>query len=97
MGNRHFLFTGFIPEVVRAGMDWIPLGYADPEVVLPSISELMAWRAVERGNSNLWSKEIHYPHQDLFIPADYLSSSHIFTVWAIKSGTHLMAAEWGKG
>ena len=97
MGNRHFLYTGFIPEVVRAGMDRIPLGDANPEVVLPSISELMARRAAERGDGNLWAKEIHYPHQDLFIPADFPSSSHIFTVWAIKSGTHLMAAEWGKG
>jgi len=97
MGNRHFLYTGFIPEVARAGMDRIPSGDANPEVVLPSISELMARRAGERGDGNLWAKEIHYPHQDLFIPADFSSSSHIFTVWAIKSGTHLMAAEWGKG
>jgi len=97
MGNRHFLYTGFIPEVVRAGMDRIPSSIADPEVVLPSVSELMARRAAERGDGNLWAKEIHYPHQDLFTPADFPSSSHKFTVWAIKSGTHLMAAEWGKG
>jgi len=97
MGNRHFLYAGFIPEVVRAGMDRIPLGDAHPEVVLPSISELMAQRAAERGDGNLWAKEFHYPHQDLFIPDNFPSSNHAFTVWATKSGTHLMAAEWGKG
>jgi len=97
MGNRHFLYTGFIPEVVRAGMDRIPSRDADPEVVLPSTSELMARRAAEKGDGNLWAREIHYPKQDLFIPADFPSSSHIFTVWAIKNGTHLMAAECGKG
>jgi len=97
MGNRHFLYTGFIPEVVCAGMDWIPLGDAHPEVVLPSTRELMARRAAEPGDGNLWAKEFHYPHQDLFIPADFPSSNHAFTVWATKSGTHLMAAEWGKG
>jgi len=97
MGNRHFLHTGFIPEVVRAGMDLIPSGDAIPEVVLPSISALMARRAAERGDGNLWAKVIHYPRKDLFIPADFSSSSHIFTVWAIKSGAHLMAAKWGKG
>jgi len=42
MRNQHFLLTGFIPEVVRAGTDLIPSEYADPEAVLPSISELMA-------------------------------------------------------
>jgi len=57
----------------------------------------MARRAAERDDGNLWTKEIHYPHEDLFIPADFLSSNHRFTVWSIKSGTHLMAAEWGKG
>jgi len=97
MGNRHFLYTGFIPEVVRAGMDRIPLEDAHPEVVLPSISELMTRRAAERDDGNLWAKEFHYPHQDLFVPADFPSSNHAFTVWATKSGTHLMAAEWGKG
>jgi len=39
MGNRHFLYTGFIPEVVHTGMDWIPSGDANPEVVhLPLVS-----------------------------------------------------------
>jgi len=61
MGNRHFLYTGFSPEVVRAGMDRIPLRIANPEVVLPSISELMAWRAAETGDGNLWAKEITIP------------------------------------
>jgi len=97
MGNRHSLHTGFIPEVVRAGMDLIPSGYADPEAVLPSTRELMARRAAEKGNCNLWATEIHYPHKDLFIPADFPSSDHGFTIWAIKSGTHLMATKWGKG
>jgi len=97
MGNRHFLYTGFIPEVVHAGMDWISSEDAHPEVVLPSIRELMARRAAERGDGNLWAKEFHYPLQDLFVPANFPSSNHAFTVWAIKNGTHLMAAEWGKG
>jgi len=50
----------------------------------------------EKGDGNLWQKEIHYPHKDLFIPANFPSSDHNFTVWAIESGTHLMAAKWGK-
>jgi len=58
---------GFIPEVVHAGMDLIPSGDANPEVVVPSISELMARWAAERGDGNLWAKEIHYRHKDLFI------------------------------
>jgi len=53
-------------------------------------------RAAEKGDSNLWKKEIHHPHKDLFIPANFSSSDHRFAVWAIKSGTHLMAAKWGK-
>jgi len=57
----------------------------------------MARRASETGDGNLWAKEIHYPHKDIFIPTDFPSSNHRFTVWAIKSGTHLMAAKWGKG
>jgi len=78
-------------------MDRIPSEYADPEVVLPSTSDLMARRAAEKGDGNLWAKEFQYPHQDLFFPADFPSCNHVFTVWATQSGTHLMAAEWGKG
>jgi len=52
MGNQHFLHTGFVPEVVRAGLDLIPSDYAHPSVVLPSISELMARRAAEKGYGN---------------------------------------------
>jgi len=81
IGNCHFLYTGFIPEVVRAGMDRIPSEDAHPEVVLPTTRELMARRAAERGDGNLWAKEFHYPHQDLFVPADFPSSNHAFTVW----------------
>jgi len=57
----------------------------------------MAQWAAEKGAGNLWKKEFHYLHKDLFIPANFPSSDHRFAVWAIKSGTHLMAAEWGKG
>ena len=96
MGNRHFLRSGFIPEVVRAGLDQITSEHANPAVVLPTIRELMARRAAEKGNGNLQNKDIHYPHKDLFAPADFPSSNYNFTVWAIKKGTHLMAAEWGK-
>jgi len=52
---------------------------------------------MEKGDGNLWKKEIHYLHKDLFIPTDFTSSDHRFTVWAIQNGTHLMAAQWGKG
>jgi len=84
------------PEVVQAGLDQIPSDHADPEAVSPSIGGSMARRAAEKGDSNLWKKEIHHPHKDLFIPANFSSSDHRFAVWAIKSGTHLMAAKWGK-
>jgi len=78
-------------------MDRIPSECADPEVVLSFTSDLMARRAAGKGDGNLWAKEFHYPHQDLFIPANFPSCNHVFTVWATQSGTHLMAAEWGKG
>ena len=81
--------------MVRAGLDLIPHPYADPAVKKPSTSTLMAMRAASKGDGNLWAKDIHYPHKDLFVPADFPTSDHRYTVWALKNGNHLMAAEWG--
>jgi len=97
MGNHHFFRAGFIPEVVRAGLDRIPPEHADPEEIAPAICELMSRRALEKGDGNLWEQHIHYVHKDLFAPADFLSMRHSFTAWAAKSGAHLLAAEGGRG
>jgi len=97
MGNHQFFRAGFIPEVVRVGLDRIPPEYANPEEIVPAIRELMTRRALEKGDGNLWEQHIHYVHKDLFAPADFPSSRHSFTVWAAKSGAHLLAAEGGRG
>jgi len=97
MGNHHFFRAGFIPEVVRAGLDRIPPEHADPEEIAPAIRELMSRRALEKGDGNRWEQHIHYMHKDLFAPADFPSMRHSFTVWAAKRGAHLVAAEGGIG
>jgi len=77
-------------------LDRIPPEYADPEEIAPAIRELMAQRALEKGDGNLWEQHIHYLHKDLFAPVDFPSLNHNFTVWAAKSGAQLSAAEGGR-
>jgi len=76
MGNHHFFRAGFIPEVVRAGLDRIPPEHADPEEIAPAIRELMSRRALEKGDGNRWEQHIRYVHKDLFAPADFPSMRH---------------------